>query len=373
MATSGSSVEILLTGWTTSGTAVKILSPSGVQWDASRVEPLRKANFELSLPTRPGCWTLRFGAVLSPRCEILKVLVTVVGRSSNAAGMELNGRRGVCKPLVVEDLVAGTGPSPTLRRQAATQLAIRQALTSAPETPISELELPEAIDELVRDGICQRDQGRIRFSHGLYGDWIRANHLESLTTTRLAFLLDQASAPSWHRALRLYLLGLDNLTDPSSWRKILDDLDAGDAKAVADIALDALMFADDEAGSSARCGPHSARRTVTFSQGAWPLLACRHATGPQVLRRRNRRFDACHHSGRSLPPSLGAALATPSEVAGAKSGRGRSARLGASHRDCQSLAPVNTVKCSPTPGGRQSRSRGRAAIGGRPYPPAISQ
>ncbi len=67
----------------------------------------------------------------------------------------------------VEDLVAGTGPSPTMRRQAATQLAIRQALTSSPETPISELELSEAIDELIRDGICQSDHGRIRFSHGL--------------------------------------------------------------------------------------------------------------------------------------------------------------------------------------------------------------
>ncbi|MBX7133236.1 MAG: hypothetical protein K1X67_11215, partial [Fimbriimonadaceae bacterium] len=257
MATSASTVEVLLTTmddeW---GRLSRVLSPSGVEWDVSRVEPLTEGDLRTLLADSPNLLDAALRSRAFAPLRNLKVLDTVVGRSSNAASTEAaTVDEASFSRWFVEDLVAGTGPSPTLRRQAATQLAIRQALTSAPETPISEVELPAAIDELVRDGICQSDQGRIRFAHGLYGDWIRANHLESLTTTRLAFLVDQANAPSWHRALRVYFLGLANRSDPSSWRRVLDDLDAVDAEAVADIALEALLFADDEAGLISKMWP----------------------------------------------------------------------------------------------------------------------
>ncbi len=261
MAMSASSPEILLTTmddeW---GRLSKALVPSGAHWEASRVGPLSEGELRSLLAGSPRLLDAALRSRSFAPLRNLKILDTLVGRSSNAAGVEAaTVDEASFSRWFVEDLVAGTGPSPTLRRQAAAQLAIRQALTSSPETPISEVELPEAIDELIRDGICQSDHGRIRFSHGLYGDWIRANHLESLTTTRLAFLVDQASAPSWHRALRLYFLGLANRSDLSSWRKLVDDLDAADSEAVADIALEALLFADDEAGLISKMWPELCR------------------------------------------------------------------------------------------------------------------
>ncbi|MBE7518481.1 MAG: hypothetical protein HS107_04465 [Thermoflexaceae bacterium] len=257
MAMSGSSVEILLTTmedeW---GRLSKALVASRVQWDALRVVPLKEDDLRNLLAGSPRLLDAALRSRSFGPLRNLKVLDTLVGRFSNAAGVEAaTVDEASFSRWFVEDLVAGTGPSPTMRRQAATQLAIRQALTSSPETPISELELSEAIDELIRDGICQSDHGRIRFSHGLYGDWIRANHLESLTTTRLAFLVDQASAPSWHRALRLYFLGMGNRSDSKSWRKAVDELDAAGAEAIADIALEALLFADDEAGLISKMWP----------------------------------------------------------------------------------------------------------------------
>lgn len=80
-----------------------------------------------------------------------------------------------------------------------------------------------ALDNLEADWICQSKDGRVSFSHDLWGDWARQRLLLAHEPELPAYLEKRLESPAWHRAI--VLLGLDLLerqSQPERWRELME-------------------------------------------------------------------------------------------------------------------------------------------------------
>jgi hypothetical protein len=129
-------------------------------------------------------------------------------------------------------------------------LAERQADELRDEIPAGDLgplgAYVRSADGLRRDGILEGTPDRYAFGHDLFGDWSRMRRLRLLADDALAFVAAKADLPTWHRAIRLHALGVlreEGLVVWSAQRERLEE----QSPIVADLYLDAVLFADDAA------------------------------------------------------------------------------------------------------------------------------
>jgi hypothetical protein len=127
------------------------------------------------------------------------------------------------------------------------RLAETQADQLTVATPVGDLSVADVgpVDQLRADGVLADDPDRFAFGHDLFTDWTLLRRLRALGTSAIAVLTEKASLPSWHRAVRLFALAQLAESGLQVWDQTRLELDAQDQRLVADLFLDAPLFADD--------------------------------------------------------------------------------------------------------------------------------
>jgi len=157
--------------------------------------------------------------------------------------------------------IEGKKPA-TSRQRLMWQLAEELAQRLSVDVPLDVLGdvADVALDNLEIDRICQCKDGRVSFSHDLWGDWARQRLLLAHEPELPAYLEKRLDSPTWHRAI--VLLGLDLLerqSKPERWRELMgrsEALESG-GTLLCDLLLESLIRA--------------AQTTDVLTQ-AWPQL-----------------------------------------------------------------------------------------------------
>ncbi len=140
-----------------------------------------------------------------------------------------------------------TGRGGAVRAELTYRLATNQADRLAPATPAGEIGAADAaaVDALRRDGVLDPVLERYAFAHDLFGDWTRLQRLRALADDALPWLEGKDQLPTWHRAIRLFALARLREGGVDRWRTDREALDANDQQLLADLFLDAPLFAHD--------------------------------------------------------------------------------------------------------------------------------
>ena len=142
--------------------------------------------------------------------------------------------------------IALAGQDAPVRAAFLLELAERQADALQAATPAGTLGVAAAapVAGLQADGVMEPGGERYVFAHDLFGDWARLKRLQGLGEAVTAYLPGKELLPPWHRAVRL--LALSSLRqDAGAWQQLRDRLDAEGHRLLADLFLDAVIFADD--------------------------------------------------------------------------------------------------------------------------------
>ncbi len=172
------------------------------------------------------------------RAERTASLGSAVSNESDVAGLFWTGT------------VHGRGERRAGREQTVMSIAESMADRVVPDLPLDSIVRPDDLDSLERDGSVVQWQGRIRFAHELYGDWVRLQILISHEADLPAYLETRLDSPVWHRAIRLSALRLiDN--DPQKWLAELQRL-APQPGLVRDHFLESPLYSADPEGALGR-------------------------------------------------------------------------------------------------------------------------
>lgn len=177
-----------------------------------------------------------------------KVLDTIL-RALLAGGLDqaepLTGQESGFAKWFYEKLACGTGRGRASRAALVMHLAELQGDRLQPQTPLTELDAAalDHLDDLERDGVCEQRDGRVRFTHELYGDWIRHQLLVAHDPDRTAYIRARLTSPLWHRAIRLRALSLLNADDDAAaWLSEMHRLGGDELGLLHDLFLEALLF-----------------------------------------------------------------------------------------------------------------------------------
>ncbi|HYX17233.1 MAG TPA: hypothetical protein VE944_23345 [Nostoc sp.] len=126
-----------------------------------------------------------------------------------------------------------------------TKLAVEQADANNFLSPIKDLIDSEfqLIDSLVRDGVLKAQDGWVRFSHDLYGDWIRQRFLLSQRVRTLQEIVQRKNNIYWHQAIRLASLEILETDGFDSWKKDVTSLKESGDDVLVDLFLDIAITA----------------------------------------------------------------------------------------------------------------------------------
>ncbi|MXY37111.1 MAG: AAA family ATPase [Dehalococcoidia bacterium] len=219
-------------------------------WSEVTVSPLQDTEINELLIHMPHLLRVAVQSRVTSVFRNLKML-DVVARSGVAAslGSAVSNESDVAE-LFSDAIVRGLGERRAGREQTAMSIAEATADRVVADLALDSIGRPDYIDDLERDGLLVQWQGRIRFEHELYGDWVRLKILLSHEADLVAYLEPRLNSPVWHRAIRLYALRLiDN--DPETWLDELQRLAAQPAL-MRDQFLEALLFSADPEGSLER-------------------------------------------------------------------------------------------------------------------------
>ena len=189
-----------------------------------------------------------------------KVLDVVLRRprGGDLAGDEvLRGQESRFAEWFYERLVCGNGPGRAGRGSLAMHLAGLHADTLQPETPLVDLD-PAALDHLEsleRDGVCEQQDGRVRFAHDLYGDWVRHRLLRVHEHDPPEYVRSRLQSPLWHRAIRLHALEQLAEHDAGGWQAEMQRLGGEQPGVLHDLFLEAPLFAEDATASLEKVWP----------------------------------------------------------------------------------------------------------------------
>jgi hypothetical protein len=165
-------------------------------------------------------------------------------------------------------------PNSAAREAFLISLAETQADQLTVATPVGDLPVSDVgpVDQLRADGVLADDPDHFAFGHDLFTDWTLLRRLRALGTSAIAVIAEKASLPSWHRAVRLFALARLAENGLQVWDEARLELDNQDQRLVADLFLDAPLFADDP---------------LTLLEQLWPVLSDGQGN---LLRRLLRRF-----------------------------------------------------------------------------------
>ena len=167
-----------------------------------------------------------------------------------------------------------SGEGASARAELALRLAEIQADQLAAGTAAGEIGAADAAyaDALRRDGVLEPTLEQYAFSHDLFGDWTRLQRLRGLGDDALEWLEAKDQLPPWHRAIRLFGLARLRAGGIDRWAEDRAAFDTREQPLLADLFLDAVVFA------------HDARSLL---EQLWPTLT---AGDGVLLRRLLRRF-----------------------------------------------------------------------------------
>jgi len=105
-------------------------------------------------------------------------------------------------------------------------LTLAEKLADALQSSVNITNFPTAdlivLGGLEKDGICQRNKGRVSFTHDLFLDWFKQRVLWMNLEEEQEYLFSKINLPSWYRAITLLGLHLlDNNQDTSIWFKLI--------------------------------------------------------------------------------------------------------------------------------------------------------
>lgn len=147
------------------------------------------------------------------------------------------------------DLVGKSG-SGSQKQKALIGLAVTQADVSEFATAQHTFDTSELpiLDELAREGILRIQDNLVRFSHDLYGDWVRQRFLLLEGSNRLKAILLRKDNLYWHRSISLVSHELLETSGFESWKRdVLKFKESGEDLLIdlyLDIAITALNQAN---------------------------------------------------------------------------------------------------------------------------------
>lgn len=186
--------------------------------------------------------------------------------------------------------MALAGADAAVRQELLMKLAIDQADRLSSFTPAGNLSPSEvtSAETLRKDGILEESRARYEFAHDLFVDWVLLQRLQALGEEATGELVSKGDLPSWHRAIRLHALWVLRYGGLEAWSAERRHLDDADHRLLADLFLDAPLFAQDAA---------------VQLRALWPALI---EDEGKLLRRLLRRF---RHVA-TVPDATGAAIFT---------------------------------------------------------------
>lgn len=142
-----------------------------------------------------------------------------------------------------------SGPESASRQALVLKLASRQADGMIAATMSDELSPADvaSVDNLRRDGVLSPDGARYEFAHDLFADWALLHRLEALEDRAITELGAKVELPTWHRAIRLYALSVLREQGLEAWGARREELERQDQWLLAELFLDAALFAHDSA------------------------------------------------------------------------------------------------------------------------------
>ena len=223
---------------------------AGAAWSEVTVSPLEDTEVIELLRDMPHLLRVAVQSRVTSVFRNLKML-DVVARSRVTAslGSAVSNESDVAG-LFSDAIVRGLGERRTGREQTAMSIAEAMADRVVADLALDSIGRPADLDDLERDGLLVQWQGRIRFAHELYGDWIRLQILISHEADLPAYLESRLDSPVWHRAIRLYALRLiDN--DLQKWLAELQRL-APKPDLIRDHFLESPLYSADPEGALER-------------------------------------------------------------------------------------------------------------------------
>jgi hypothetical protein len=204
--------------------------------------------------------------------------------SASRSGMEAPSDEAGLARLWWQTIVS-SGPESASRQALVLRLASKQADDMVAATMSDELSPADvaSVDDLRRDGVLAPDGARYEFAHDLFADWALLHRLEALEDRAVTELGAKVELPTWHRTIRLFALSVLREQGLEAWGAHREELERQDQWLLAELFLDAALFAHDSAA---------------VVRSLWPTLI---ADKGDLLRRllRRLRFSA------SIPDPMG--------------------------------------------------------------------
>lgn len=122
------------------------------------------------------------------------------------------------------------------------KLASQQADRNRFITPSTDFaESADVIEKLRRDGIIELQDGGIRFSHDLYGDWIRQKYLLNDKASVIQAACSKQHNVYWHQAIRLLSLEILEVQGFREWESEIKRLRSQGHETMSDLFLDVAI------------------------------------------------------------------------------------------------------------------------------------
>ena len=219
-------------------TLVGNLSTQEVMFNVISVPMLEKDELEIvekKLPNLTGILTAGSTKEILKNPKYLDLTVQMAERSS------LNMSKFISEPVLIRGFWSLLSDGGANQKQVLlTKLAVDQADKSDFFSPLKDLSTSEfqLVDTLVQEGILKVQDGYIRFSHDLYGDWIRQRFLLSQRTKTIHEILKRKNNVYWQQSIRLTSLEILETGGFDSWKKEIESLKDGGDEVLVDLFLD---------------------------------------------------------------------------------------------------------------------------------------
>jgi hypothetical protein len=145
--------------------------------------------------------------------------------------------------------IVSSGPESASRQALVLRLASKQADDMVAATMSDELPPADvvSVDDLRRDGVLAPGGARYEFAHDLFADWALLHRLEALEDQAITELGAKVELPTWHRTIRLFALSVLREQGLEAWSARREELERQDQWLLAELFLDATLFAHDSA------------------------------------------------------------------------------------------------------------------------------
>lgn len=142
------------------------------------------------------------------------------------------------------------------------KIGIEESKSFSRAVSLDTLTVPEqaTLPDLESVGIIRIQEGKVRFTHDLIGDWSRLQTLIALPPFRPpSELRERAENPRWHNGIRLYgIRSLERSSDSRTWFELIRQIDDASVlgRLAAALLLESVAFANNAYQLLERTWPH---------------------------------------------------------------------------------------------------------------------